>query len=155
MVSGQEILCAKIHVADVTPLAELCKYFKCLFGDADHSFGPSCFLFHRVMKMPLQERVVPWQNLLAQHPACQSPPKRLLYSNIPYQATSLRELLETEKPHVFTNYFIYSVTIADSLVAYVLVPTDEFGSHSNLPIRENLPSRVFFTHYYQSPLPLV
>lgn len=46
---------------------------KCLFEDADHSFGLSCLLLRRVMEMLSQERGVPWQNLLSQHVGCPSP----------------------------------------------------------------------------------
>lgn len=87
--------------------------------------------------------------------SCPSPPKRVLYSTNPAYTTTLHELTEAEEPPGLTNDFIFPPRIADSLVAYVLLPTREFGSRNNLPIRENLPSRVCFSCSYQSSLPPV
>lgn len=77
--------------------------------------------------------------------------QRVLYSSPAYIA-SLLELLETEKLHVLTNDFIYSVRIADSLVAYVLIPIYEFGKVIAIcPYMKNYQAGFSF----QSSLPLV
>lgn len=124
---------------------------KCLFGDADHSFGLSCLLFHRVMKMASGKRCPLAKSAVAAHwlPICT---QRVLYSSSPAYIASLLELLETEKLQVLTNDFIYSVRIADSLVAHVLIPIYEFGKVIAIcPYMKNYQAGFSF----QSSLPLV